>query len=328
MTAGSFVCTPIGKRRVLKSYVSGASETIRITLSTGVILRGTPHHKIYVKNKGLVPLSMLKCGDTLTGKTTRCQKIRLYIEALLTTDTRGNATTSQTGLLSRMVDALCIVRYGWMHMERFLMGITSITKTTIHPTMNYPILNAFPLEYTRYCTMLSAMTSEKNNSSGQTPEPGNAFCGKTWRNAAYRLPARHLRAAIVEYLLKQDIRQKSFAPRAAKRLKTGLSSIVKFVVRNFGQNVIKQEKSEPVHIVAVGRCEEKTPVFNLTVEEAHLFYAGGILSSNTDQEDHTADEVIYGCVSRPWVRNVEKKQAVKRDWFRFAEKSETNWRTV
>lgn len=49
---------------------------------------------------------------------------------------------------------------------------------------------------------------------------------------------------------------------------------------------------------------------------------------DTDQEDHTADEVIYGCVSRPWVRNVEKKQAVKRDWFRFAEKSETNWRTV
>jgi len=49
---------------------------------------------------------------------------------------------------------------------------------------------------------------------------------------------------------------------------------------------------------------------------------------DTDQEDHCADEVTYACVSRPWMRNVEKPTPVRDRWFRMEEKSEENWRTV
>ena len=38
-------------------------------------------------------------------------------------------------------------------------------------------------------------------------------------------------------------------------------------------------------------------MFNLTVEDAHLFYANGILSSNTDGEDHAADALRYGAMA-------------------------------
>ena len=49
---------------------------------------------------------------------------------------------------------------------------------------------------------------------------------------------------------------------------------------------------------------------------------------DTDQEDHCSDEVMYACVSRPWLRHVEKEKPVPDHWFRFEEKSDDSWRTT
>lgn len=49
---------------------------------------------------------------------------------------------------------------------------------------------------------------------------------------------------------------------------------------------------------------------------------------DTDQEDHTSDEVTYACQSRPWLRHVEKPKVVNNDWFRFREPEDRSWRTV
>ena len=49
---------------------------------------------------------------------------------------------------------------------------------------------------------------------------------------------------------------------------------------------------------------------------------------DTDQEDHCADEVKYACMSRPWLRLVEKKERRPSRWLRFEEKEEQTWRTV
>jgi len=44
---------------------------------------------------------------------------------------------------------------------------------------------------------------------------------------------------------------------------------------------------------------EKKPVFYLTVRQAHLFYANGVLTANTDQADHIYDESCHICMARP-----------------------------
>jgi len=49
---------------------------------------------------------------------------------------------------------------------------------------------------------------------------------------------------------------------------------------------------------------------------------------DTEQEDHTYDEVRYACTSRPWERHVEKKKEPMDRWFRMEEKSEDSWRTL
>lgn len=49
---------------------------------------------------------------------------------------------------------------------------------------------------------------------------------------------------------------------------------------------------------------------------------------DTDQEDHVSDEVMYACMSRPWMRHVEKKEEKRvKDWFREKEEA-SSWRTV
>jgi len=50
------------------------------------------------------------------------------------------------------------------------------------------------------------------------------------------------------------------------------------------------------------------PVYNLTVADAHLFYANGVLSSNTNSEDHAADTLRYAVSSRPWVKPMPERE--------------------
>ena len=66
---------------------------------------------------------------------------------------------------------------------------------------------------------------------------------------------------------------------------------------------------------------------DLVLDEAKF----GIKSEqvDTDQEDHCSDEVMYGCVSRPWMRNVEKQKPPVDRWMRaFEREEEESWKVV
>jgi hypothetical protein len=107
------------------------------------------------------------------------------------------------------------------------------------------------------------------------------------------------RAKIVEALLEQNIQQKSIARLLVyikKELKEHIPRSVLSVIKHLK---LFAKKPSPVHIIAVGFSEKKEAVYNITVDEAHLFYANGFLVSNTDQEDHVYDEVRYGIMARP-----------------------------
>ena len=107
-------------------------------------------------------------------------------------------------------------------------------------------------------------------------------------------------------LLRRDILRRLFVPAPVRNLCRTLS--VRFAV--FRSAVSRTARSEcgPVHISAVGHSVERTPVYNLTVDEAHLFYANGVLSSNTDGEDHAVDSCRYAMMSRPYVRDAERQK--------------------
>lgn len=63
------------------------------------------------------------------------------------------------------------------------------------------------------------------------------------------------------------------------------------------------------------------------VMDAHAY---GLKSEQieTNQEDHVSDEVMYACVSRPWVVNPKEKKTMRLRDYRFEDKTEETWRTV
>jgi len=116
------------------------------------------------------------------------------------------------------------------------------------------------------------------------------------------------RADIVALLLRRDTLRRLSAPWSVRRLWRTL--FVKYVAAHSAASHTAPSVCGPVHIVAVGHSGERTLVYNLTVDDAHLFYANGILSSNTDMEDHAADSVRYAMLSRPFVRDLAPKPVV------------------
>lgn len=63
------------------------------------------------------------------------------------------------------------------------------------------------------------------------------------------------------------------------------------------------------------------------VMDAHAY---GLKSEqiDTNQEDHVSDEVMYACVSRPWVEKPKEKKTMRLRDYSFEEKQEETWRTV
>ena len=67
-----------------------------------------------------------------------------------------------------------------------------------------------------------------------------------------------------------------------------------------------------VDISVVGSYEGgMQKVYNLTVEEAHLYYANGFLVTNTKSDDHCCDSIRYGLMSRRTAKDVQKVKKVK-----------------
>ena len=100
--AGDLVCTPIGPRRVVASYVSGRSATVTARFSNGRTLEGTSNHRVFVAGAGLVELGRLKCGLELLGKTIDLPvwELASYTTGLPTISRRGDSTTPHRGASS------------------------------------------------------------------------------------------------------------------------------------------------------------------------------------------------------------------------------------
>lgn len=298
------VLTPIGWRKVLHSGISGYGVVIEINFSNGKKLKGTPNHKIYVRNKGLVELQYLKKYDTLQERNTYLWKTKKYGTTgfVIRGGLVGGIMNQMEHLFQKGIQ-IYIDKFGWINMAPFQMVFMYTIKTIIQITTPLRIWNwSMPVSMhgtTQKNVYLKTGIFLSNYENGEEVGPENAFSNKMHKKCWNTLPKENLRASIVEKLLKHDIRRKSIVEKLVRK-KIGLIFLLKFVrfVKiNFPIVNILIKKFKPVHIVAVGCCEEKETVYNLTVEEAHLYYANGVVVTNTDGEDHPADAIRYGLMA-------------------------------
>jgi hypothetical protein len=291
---GDMVHTPIGPRRVIKDGISGMSPTVRIELADGRKLIGTPDHRVMVVGVGLVPLSMLQCGQTLMEKNSWSR--RWFIEAWNTVDMMTSSTMCRVARCFLVAAQVFIVRCGLTTMGQYLPAMLSTTSTTTTTTTNYRILRSCRTQHTRECTTTKGVASVMLNGLQVLLE--NLSCARTLARCSRTPPSGSLRALIVESLLQPSTHARSHARKDAGTSSYLAPRSALFVVLSFLAKLIQPKRSRPV-VTRVGGHSESELVFNLTVEQAHLFYANGILVTNTDAEDHCGDECRYRCLMQP-----------------------------
>lgn len=316
ISIGDLVDTPIGPRRVLRSYVSGASATIRVTLSDGLMIEGTPHHKVYVQGAGLVPLESLKCYDILKERNIWLSRW-LSIAVSSIAAMRGVCTTTRMELSSSTAVQACIDRSGLMQGVRFLLSGMFTTLMTTMTTTSFLTSSACRQGSMASTTMNEESTaiSGKRSRRGETVMSDERPYVRTAENYGNECQSGNVRADIVAVLLRLDTLVKSIAylPVASSTI-AALTGRLRWNAPSAGEpwqsSGTPRSKRRPVHIVAVGRSDDKKLVFNLTVDEAHLFYANGILSSNTDPriEDHAPDTARYGLMAAHWLDALKKSK--------------------
>ena len=319
---GDLVETPIGPRPVLRSYLSGASATIRVTLSDGRVLEGTPHHKIYVACHGLVALSDLKCHMIPQERIIWSKWLNTAVSCIAAMKGVSTTTRPARSWAARAARAF-IVKSGSMLAETFLPVGTFTTEMATTTTTTSPILNASPAVFTADSTwsigLAQAVTLDNRSRSGVALGKANGPFAETLPRCWLTRQSGNVRADIVAVLLQRDIlRRLSAVPRVLKLCRT---LHARFAGSRSAANHTAPSGCAPVHIVAVGRSGERTLVYNLTVDDAHLFYANGVLSSNTESEDHSSDECRYACMSRPFVQDM-KREPVVDSWSRAFQRAD------
>ena len=289
------VNTPLGFRRVLKAGIAGKCQTVIVKFSDGRTIEGTPDHKVFVEGQGLVALEDIKKGAevSLTSWQTKKQFItESSIESILEEDTLNAVAAT----LKDLEHLFYTGKSGRTTSEKSPLSITYITKTGILKTTALKILNALKKADTaKAITAKEQKILKKLTMNGLERLLQNIPCVRMLKRCAETHQKENLRAMYVENNLQLSTLRKCVALRGVLRLlneKEILKRYVRYAETLFTANLIPRKKVKLVVISVVGSCEEKT-VYNLTTEQAHLFYVDGILVSNTDAEDHVFDETRY-----------------------------------
>ena len=326
---GDLVTTPIGNRKTVKAGISGNSETVvEVTLSNGKKLKGTANHKIFIVNKGLVMLKHLKPDDILMVQNTPLIKYlwllnKLFTRALSIVKAKVENTTDQVELISKKGIKNYIGRYISTILERFQKDTTYIIKTIIVTITNPQTYSPFLNWNTQGITIKSIITRlKKRSTSGKRVREVKKYYGTTQKRCEKILPPENKSVEIVKLLLRQNTLQKYFV-KSVEYLKGCIKPFVPNAIKNFYRRKMEQEQPRPVHIVAVGNYE-KERVYRLTIEEAHLYYANGVLVTNTDGEDHCYDRDRYYFMTRPAqsVRLEKPKSRIQRLYLRKTQTEE------
>ena len=296
---GEWVHTPIGPRRVTASHVSGMSVTTTVTLSNGESLTGTPDHRVFVEGRGLVELKNLCFSDILKHKFIS-QGTPEWLRASNTEDrffddTGGEFTTPED-------QWHCTEKFGKTLTGQFPQDSTSTIETTTPTITSWLIWNSWKNQSTVATIGRKDFPPEvislQNWLNGEQPRKVRRHLEKMLRRCVIEHPFENLRAIIVECLLRQGIPCSNVVqnPVPCNSVKSHKCKPAKSVAKSS----LARRGSElpgPAVTNVAGNFEEE-PVYNLTIEQAHLFYANGFLVTNTEAEDHICDEMRYKIFSR------------------------------
>jgi hypothetical protein len=306
---GTLVLTRKGYRRVLRSELTGWDRpVIAAQFSNGASLTGTGSHPIWTEERGFIPMDALVCYDTSLSCQNSISKKQQQAEKpsilkgfrTIAIQTVRDVISACISLAARMAELLCSIKpFGYIIADQFRRVITSITKTTIHCTTNSPISNASALGITVPNFAANAVNGEEiiwnafglwprrgmavsrelNGISGMGQRPGKI--GKLFWPESASPAANQSKHSLPE---KNSVTGNVQDGQWTRFISTKYKRNVLFAENYFGKanthgtNEMLPELV-PTHVLRLsdaGTCD----VYNLEVEDAHEYFANGILVHN------------------------------------------------
>ena len=135
---------------------------------------------------------------------------------------------------------------------------------------------------------------------GRLVKRGKKHLERILKSAESRHQKGNYRAEVVASLLLQDTHLRRTAQESVKPRLTRLGTLqisALFAASSLLERIARRNRQKLV-VQSVDGCSEKQSVYNLTVEDAHLYYANGVLCSNTEQEDHDYDALRYRATAK------------------------------
>jgi hypothetical protein len=342
---GSFVLTRMGYRKVLAAGMTNPEATVKqYHFSDGTRLIATPNHPVYMRGKGFVPLDAVNYGDIIdvcqTNQNPEWKPLFTRVLSSVATQTVRAAqiafTIRQAAAIANKASSDCIKRFGRTFTALFRRTITSTTETKIPSITSRITWSVFPkvstdrimsrrslLRLTRKLLPITWIAFVLSKRRGIKPKKESSFT-RSWPSIfgpLFERPSFAYSAAnpLSHSVPNGTLRTATAPTRAMPRIVGQLKRITR---RANVQSVVPLLKSTattrqkpvpdpaPTSSVYLVRSEPrgKLPVYNLTVEEAHEYFANGILVHNCHAENYCMAASMLPRVNAPLI------QASVRGW--------------
>jgi phage terminase large subunit-like protein len=287
VSLGDMVQTRQGFRRVTAKTVRPDQEVFRYELKSGGELLATPNHRVYSKTRGdFFPIGELTPSDTLFS-VPECLQPAFC--------SRGLFTGAIQALRIRLIDVIStargviesgdfqhfIVRSGNFITGQFRKVMKFITATGTLFITTSPILNAsFAGSIDRsICVSAQKVSNRESISRGFV----------LWPPSGIRVPrgASGIKSMVERFLRRcQLLRRRVWSAERSSR-RSALERALDFAIR-----IARCERGEGDFVLR-GAFLRRAPVYNITVEGEHEYFANGVLVAN-------CDALRYAAIMVPW----------------------------
>lgn len=322
---GDKVLTRLGWRRVEAAWFVRRANVLRVQLSNGRSLDCTPDHRILVDGK-FIPASELKYGMMLTCTKASTVHLRLGLgwESISTAIRKARTRTSER--TSGMVASISTRLSGFLSTSsRFPLATSCTTPTqtlstmsriTLWPSLTMNIDASMPDVRTSTICVRSVLKDVSELKSGIALQRDAHGTANTPARLAVRCWTKFARSAANLFRTKTDER----AIPSVQLIAEQLGVIATGLMSRFGRALIVGTRSlatatlrlvfarafVQVRIVGIQPVETAVSTYDLTVEGAHEFCAGGILV-------HNCKKYIVMTLPEPTAKTTEQRiqEAIK-----------------
>ncbi len=295
---GDIVKTSNGYEKVYDSRLTNPNAQIyELLMSNGKKISGTYNHPIYSNGKKIT-LSSMRYFDTIDVSHTKestCPNTPLIKVSNIKDILKANISIFKEWMVELVNQNFCIEKFGLTPMGLLFQDMKYITSISTQPTMIYPTWNASP-EKIIGKGIEEDFLINSGNTLNQSTNPQKLGILAQKEKSGIRIMLSKVLTILFPKILyalhvakninQKNMTQNTVGTTADQQLEEDLVSTMKPGNVSFVQKLlllINILKSKDVPVYAVGVYKTGfAPVYNISVEKDHNYYANGALVSNCD----------------------------------------------